>query len=59
MPCSGEEISPKQASANGHCSRLYNSRLGEGSSPERESLSPKRGAVRGVGLLLVFFVFGY
>jgi len=41
MPRSSEEISPKRASANGHCSRLSSSRLGEGSLPERESLSPE------------------
>jgi len=42
MPSSGEEISPKRASVNGHCSRLSSFGLGEGSSPERESLSPER-----------------
>ena len=40
-PRSSEEGSPKRASANGNCSWMSSSRLGERSSPERESLSPE------------------
>jgi len=42
MPRSGEENSPKRDGANGHCSSLSSSRLSEGSSLERESLSHER-----------------
>jgi len=41
MPRSGEESSPKRASAFGPVPEMSSSRLGEGSSPERESLSPE------------------
>jgi len=42
MPRYGKEILPKRASVNGHYFRLSSPRLGKGSSPERESLSPER-----------------
>ncbi|QCD86595.1 hypothetical protein DEO72_LG3g1119 [Vigna unguiculata] len=41
-PRSSEEGSPKRESAESQCSCLSSSRLGERSSPERETFSPER-----------------